>query len=72
MTQKNETQVESKADTETKATPAKPAKTPVTQPDLMPEPELTKTVNSGGVAGELSLEVVELVTELRDTVKRID
>ena len=67
MTQKNETQVESKADTETKTTPAKPAKTTATQPNQ------TKTASSGrGGTGDLSPELVELVTELRDTVKRLD
>ena len=67
MTHKNETQVESKADTETKTTPAKPAKTTATRP------EQTKRASSGrGDTGDLSPELVELVTELRDTVKRLD
>jgi hypothetical protein len=67
MTQKNETQVESKADAETKVAPAKPAKTTATQP------EQTKTAKSSrGGTGDLSPELVELVTELRDTVKRLD
>ena len=67
MTQKNETQVESKA--ETKATPAKPTKTQTTSP----EPKQTKRASSGqGGTGDLSPELVELVTELRDTVKRLD
>jgi clumping factor A len=67
MTQKNETQMESKADTETKATPAKPAKTTATQSNQ------TKTASSDrGGTGDLSPELVELVTELRDTVKRLD
>ena len=67
MTQKNETQVESKA--ETKTTPAKPAKTQATSP----EPRQTKRASSGrGDTGDLSPELVELVTELRDTVKRLD
>ena len=69
MTHKNETQVESKADTETKTTPAKPTKTQTTSP----EPKQTKTASSGrGGTGDLSPELVELVTELRDTVKRLD
>ena len=69
MTQKNETSMESKAVTETKTTPVKSAKTQATSP----EPEQTKKPGSvqGGV-GDLSPELVELVTELRDTVKRLD
>jgi len=68
MTQKNETPVQSKAVTETKATPAKPEKAPVTQSELT-----AKRSNSGrGGTGDLSPELIELVTELRDTVKRID
>ena len=69
MTQKNETPVASKADTETKTTPAKQAKTQATSP----EPRQTKRASSGrGGTGDLSPELVELVTELRDTVKRLD
>jgi hypothetical protein len=67
MTQKNETSMESKA--ETKTTPAKPVKTQATSP----EPRQTKRASSGrNGTGDLSPELVELVTELRDTVKRLD
>ena len=67
MTQKNETPVESKAVTETKTTPAKTAKTLTTQPEQI------KTASSGrGGTSDLSPELVELVTELRNTVKRLD
>ena len=63
MTQKNETSMESKAVTETKTIPAK---------TLTTQPEQAKAANSAGVTGDLSPELVELVTELRDTVKRLD
>jgi hypothetical protein len=66
MTQKNETPVASKPVTETNTTPAKPEKTPATQRGQ------TKTTNSASVAGDLPLEMVELVVELRDTVRRLD
>ena len=61
MTQKNETSV-----TETTTTPAKPEKTPAT-----PRAQ-TRATNSASVAGDLPLEMVELVTELRGTVRRLD
>ena len=61
MTQKNETPA-----TETTTTPAKPEKTPATQRAQ------TRTTNSASVAGDLPLEMVELVTELRGTVRRLD
>jgi len=65
MTQKNETPVQSKADTETKTTPAKPTATPF-------EPTVKRSSSGRGDMGNLSPELVELVTELRDTVKRLD
>lgn len=68
MTQKNETPVQSKAVTETKATPAKPEKAPVTQSEQASKPSSTGRSSTG----DLSPELIELVTELRDTVKRID
>lgn len=69
MTQKNETPVTSKPVTETIATPTKPDKTPVTQ-----QSEQTSEPSSSrrGSTGDLSPELVELVAELRDTVKRLD
>ena len=66
MTQKNETPVTSKPVTETNTTPAKLEKPQATQRGQ------TKTTNSAGVAGDLPLEMVELVTELRGTVRRLD
>jgi hypothetical protein len=69
MTQKNETPVTSKPLTETKATSAKPVKTPVTQQfEQTSEPSSSRR----GSTGDLSPELVELVAELRDTVKRLD
>jgi hypothetical protein len=77
MTQKNEkTPVESKVVTETEATSVKPGtKTDVATPqteqsDLAAKP--SKTARGNASTGELSPELIELVTELRDTVKRID
>jgi hypothetical protein len=66
MTQKNETPVESKPVTETNTTTAKPENTPATQRGK------TKTTNSASAAGDLPLEMVELVVELRGTVRRLD
>jgi len=70
MTQKNETPAQSKAVTETKTTtPVKPEKAPVVTPS---EPAIKRSSSGRGSTGDLSPEVVELVTELRDTVKRLD
>lgn len=69
MTQKNETPAQSKAVTETKTTPAKPEKAPVVTPS---EPAIKRPSSGRGSTGDLPQEVVELVTELRDTVKRLD
>ena len=68
MTQKNETSVESKAATSAKNGSAKPTET------LNSSAEPQKPLFSAGraVIGSLSPELMELVTELRDTVKRID
>jgi hypothetical protein len=68
MTQKNETSAESKAATETKNGSAKLTETLNTSP----EQEKLSTSAGRGVTGNLSPELMELVTELRDTVKRID
>jgi hypothetical protein len=68
MTQKNETPAQSKAVTETKTTTAKPEKAPVTPS----EPAIKRPSSGRGSTGNLPPEVVELVTELRDTVKRLD
>lgn len=68
MTQKKEiTPMEAKAVTET--IPVKPETASVTQ-----ETEsASKPAKTGrGVTGDLSPELVELVTELRETVRRID
>lgn len=71
MTQKKITPVESKVVTETKATQEKPEKEPVTlEPDQTVKPSRTPRGNAS--TGDLSPELIELVTELRDTVKRID
>jgi hypothetical protein len=68
MTQKNETPAESKAATEAKNGSAKPTETLNTSPEQeKPSPSAGR-----GVTGNLSPELMELVTELRDTVKRID
>ena len=66
MTQKNDTSVPSKAAAEADTTPAKPENTPATQRGK------TKTTNSASAAGDLPLEMVELVVELRGTVRRLD
>lgn len=68
MTQKNETPAESKAAIEAKNSSAKPTET------LNTSTEQEKPSSSAGraVTGTLSPELMELVTELRDTVKRID
>ena len=71
MTQKKEiTPVESKtAVAETKAAQAKPETIPVTkQSEQAAKPSKT----GRGVTNDLSPELIELVTELRDTVRRID
>jgi hypothetical protein len=68
MTQKNETPAESKAVTEAKNGSAKPTETMNTSPEQeKPSPSAGRSVT-----GNLSPELMELVTELRDTVKRID
>ena len=69
MTQKNDTSVESKPVTETNTTPAKPEKALVVTPS---EPAIKRSSSGRGSTGNLSPELVELVTELRDTVKRLD
>ena len=66
MTQKNDTPVPSKAAAEADTTPVKPENTPATQRGK------TKTTNSASAAGDLPLEMVELVVELRGTVRRLD
>ncbi|EGW22629.1 hypothetical protein [Methylobacter tundripaludum] len=68
MTQKNEIPAESKAVTEAKNGSAKPTETLSTSP----EQEKPSASAGRGVTGNLSPELMELVTELRDTVKRID
>ena len=67
MTQKNETPAQSKAVTETKTTT--PEKAPVVTPS---EPAIKRPSSGRGSTGDLPPEVVELITELRDTVKRLD
>ena len=73
MTQKNETPVASKAvtvtETKAKATPESPDKAPVTQTEQAAK---SSSSTRRGNTGDLSPELIELVTELRDTVKRID
>lgn len=65
MTQKNETQA---SVTEAKNGSAKPTETLSTSPE-----QVKPSASVGrGVTGNLSPELMELVTELRDTVKRID
>ena len=65
MAQKNETPVDSTVVTETKDGTTKPKEKPGTSSG---QTQLTTRV----VTGTLSPELFELVTELRDTVKRID
>ena len=65
MAQKNETPVDSTVVTETKDGTTKPKEKPGTSSG---QAQLTPRV----VTGTLSPELFELVTELRDTVKRID
>lgn len=104
MTQKNETQTETKAKPETKAVPETKATTktapekpvpssekPITtsdksvktsetsdikpdasDPSPAPIEQANTTSSTRSRAGDLSPELMELVTELRDTVKRID
>ncbi|HEY8036167.1 MAG TPA: hypothetical protein VIF37_11350 [Methylobacter sp.] len=70
MTQKNEppAAAESKAVTEAKNGSAKPTE----NLNSKTEPEKSSSSSARAVAGNLSPELMELVTELRDTVKRID
>lgn len=68
MTQKNENPVESKAVTEAKNGSEKSTVTKSTSP----EQQKPSSSAGRGVTGNLSPELLELVTELRDTVKRID
>lgn len=74
MTQKNEkTPVEAKAVTEAETTPVKPeTKTDVATQQTEQLEQTSKSEKNGRAAGDLSPELIELVTELRDTVKRID
>lgn len=106
MTQKNETQTETKAKPETKAVPEtktatktapekpiavpekpvavsssdKPVKTPeisdikqdVSEPSPATIGQASTTSSTKSRSGDLLPELMELVTELRDTVKRID
>ncbi len=104
MTQKNETQTETKAKPETKvvaetkiatktapekpvpssekpiAASEKPVQTSETsdikpdasEPSPAPIEQATTTSSAKSRSGDLSPELMELVTELRDTVKRID
>ena len=83
MTQKKEiTPVESKAVTETEATQVKPETKADTTTQLIDQSQQTeqtehatkssRTVRGATSISDLSPELVELVTELRDTVKRID
>ena len=65
MAQKNETPVDSTVVTETKDGTTKPKDKPGTSSG---QTQLTTRV----ITGTLSPELFELVTELRDTVKRID
>ena len=65
MAQKNETPVDSTVVTEDKNSTTKPKEKPGTSSGH------TK-LTTGIVTGTLSPELFELVTELRDTVKRID
>jgi hypothetical protein len=71
MNQKNENPIDSKVATETKTTQGKPEKTPATAASESVQTPKSSSAGQGG-PGELSPEVVELVTELRDTVKRLD
>jgi hypothetical protein len=70
MTQKKETTpMESKSVTKSEATPVKPETASVTkETESVSKPEKT----GRGITGDLSPELIELVTELRDTVRRID
>lgn len=72
MHQKSENPIDSKVDTatDTPSTQGKPEKTPVTAASGSEQTNKPGAVQAG--AGALSPEVVELVTELRDTVKRLD
>jgi hypothetical protein len=74
MTQKNEKTVESKAVTEAETTSAKPeTKTDVATQQTEQLEQTSKSEKTGrGATGDLSPELIELVSELRDTVKRVD
>lgn len=78
MTQKNEkTPVDAKVATETEATAVKPeTKTDAAIQQTEQSQQSEQTAKSSkldrGATGDLSPELIELVTELRDTVKRID
>jgi len=68
MTQKTETPAEPKAATEAKNGSEKPTVTK----GAPPEQQKPLSGAGPGATGTLSPELIELVTELRDTVKRID
>lgn len=82
MTQKTEAELEPKTSTDTKNSAAKPSKVqtaspaPTTTSTLDPaqkEPEAAKTPATLQTnTNELSPELIDLVTELRDTVKLIN
>ncbi|CAA9891986.1 conserved hypothetical protein [Candidatus Methylobacter favarea] len=67
MTQKNEKVPANKADIDPETTPAKPVVTAALPPE-----RINKRRAVPGSAVDWSPELIELVTELRDTVKRLD
>jgi hypothetical protein len=69
MTQKNEKSLPVKTDTDIPDIPATPSETPETV--ALPPERINKRGAVPGGAGELSPELIELVAELRDTVKRL-
>ncbi|WP_262964296.1 hypothetical protein [Methylobacter psychrophilus] len=79
MTQKKATaSMESKAVTETLPVNPETKTDVVTQPQQAEQPQQTEQVTKssktgrGAATGDLSSELIELVTELRETVRRID
>ncbi|WP_020561579.1 hypothetical protein [Methylosarcina fibrata] len=78
MNPKTETPTESQTSTDTKPAVTKPAKaqsTPSTPEPVLKATESLETGQAPGTppesSGKLAPEVIELVTELRDTVKRL-
>lgn len=72
MTQKTDTLVETKSGTTAKINPVKLADNPAAENTVTKATEQPKKSGAVTDTGDLSPEVIELVSELRDTVKRLE